>query len=347
MSLTSILKHKEFQEVRDKFKTEFLRPPFDIISEIKAPPLTTNNGVIGVAFDYLLRFYLEYHNREAFRQRDRWVADHSYEMLQKKLITSKDTKIATGYYKDKVFKRKELLKLINDQYEQTKSNYKKFVVNGHLTDEFIANTIFLAKLDVYFRAEIIDKNFDFHDPEDIRDIKAIISLVNAEHFIAKEKCYFNPHFGIGSILVGGADADLIIDNTLIDIKSTKNLELERRDLNQILGYYILSLIGGVNNKPQDKPIEKIGIYFARYGELWTIPVLQLGNEQKFNDFKNWFIHFVIENTEIPNNVKKLLQILSTKQNKVKLRTKKTVISQKSSVSKRKNIPVKKKPTKKR
>lgn len=292
MSLTSVLSDRDNQELRDKLKTLFLRPSFTLKTEIKAVPLTNNYGIVGTAFDYLMRFYLQHINKNTFIQRDVWVAEHSYRKLTDQFTLSKEPEVRTGFKRDKVYKTKELLKIITNQYEQTISNYSNFITYGKLTDDLIANTIFLAKLDVYFRAGMIDQNLDNHNPDDIKDIRSLFALVDNQLFTAKERCYFNPTFGAGSILVGGADADLIIDNTLIDIKATKNLKLEREHLNQVLGYYILSLIGGVNDNPSDRPIENIGLYFARHGELWTVPISQFGDKDKFDEFKNWFISYV-------------------------------------------------------
>jgi hypothetical protein len=292
MSLTSILSGKDNQELRDKFKTEFLRPEFKIQAELKAPPLTTNYTVVGTAFDYLLRFYLQRINKDKFEERGNWVADSAFKTLTDFILSRKGNEIATGFRQDKIYKTKDLLKIITDQYNQTKSNYSKFLKDGIVSDELVANTLYLAKLDVYLRAGIIDQNFDFHHPDDIKDIKAMLSLIDNEKFTAKTKCYFNPTFGAGSAIVGGADADLIIDNTLIDIKATKNLKLDRDHLNQTLGYYILSLIGGVNLKPYTRPIENIGIYYARHGELWTVPISSFGDSHKFSNFKDWFIPYV-------------------------------------------------------
>jgi len=307
MSLTSILSDKNNQELRDKLKTEFLRPAFTLKAEIKAAPLTKNWGTVGTAFDYLMRFYLQHHNKNTFIQRDTWVADHSYEMLTNQFITSKAKEVRTGFHRDKIFRTKDLLKILTDQYDQTKTNYSKYVENGELTDDLIANTIFLAKLDAYFRAGVIDQNFDNHDPDDIKDLKSLISLVDKNNFTAKQKCYFNPTFGQGSMLVGGADADLIIDNTLVDIKATKHLKLERAHLNQVLGYYILSLIGGVNGNPSDRPIENIGLYFARHGELWTLPIQNFGDKGKFEEFKDWFISYVSKGRMTLDDLKDLLE----------------------------------------
>ncbi len=289
MSLTSILTDRNNQELRDKFKSEFLRPSFTLKTEIKAAPLSDNFSIVGTAFDYLMRFYLQFNNKNTFIQSDTWVADHSYNSLTNKFLNSKSPEIMVGF---KFYKTNEFLKIITDQYEQTKTNYNKYIKDGVLTDDLVSNTIFLAKLDVYIRARIIDQNFDFHNPEDIQDIKSLMSLVDKDKFTAKHNCYLNPTFGAGSMLVGGADADLIIDNTLIDIKATKNLKLERAHINQILGYYILSLIGGINDNPNYTPIEKIGLYFARHGELWTLPIKQFGDKRKFEEFKNWFISYV-------------------------------------------------------
>ncbi|MCC3407490.1 MAG: hypothetical protein JGK17_18225 [Microcoleus sp. PH2017_10_PVI_O_A] len=292
MSLTSILSDKKNQELRDKFKTEFLTPSFNLKAKLKAPPLTTNYAIVGTAFDYLLRFYLECHNKDTFIQKDFWVADGSFEKLCLYLNSTTKQELSTGFRGDKVFKKQDFLEIITNQYKDTKINYNNYIENGAITDELICNTIFLAKLDGFYRAGLIDENFDNYNHEDIKDLKSLISLVDNKNFQAKEKYYLNPTFGAGSSLVHGADADLIIDNTLIDIKVTKNLKLDRNYINQVLGYYILSLIGGVNSNPDDKPIENIGIYFARHGELFTIPLVQFGDKQKFEIFKEWFISYL-------------------------------------------------------
>ncbi len=352
MSLTSTLSDKNNQPLRDKFKTEFLRPEFKLQAELKAPPLTTNYTIVGTAFDYLMRFYLQRLNKDTFEDRGNWVADNAYESLTEHTLKRQGKETATGFRKDKIYKTKDLLKIITDQYSQTKKNYSKFLADGIITDELVANTLYLAKLDVYSRAGIIDQNFDFHNPDDITDIKAMLSLVDNEKFTAKSKCYFNPTFGGGSAIVNGADADLIIDNILIDIKATKNLKLERDHINQTLGYYILSLIGGVNLKPFARPIEHIGIYFARHGELWTVPISSFGDSKKFSDFKDWFISYVKPKEKtlkewyeiIEDFVQMAIRLDNRKSEPTKEKPKKKVATKKpvKKAAKKKEAPTKKK-----
>ena len=108
MSLTSILSDRNNQELRDKLKAEFLRPAFNLKTEIRAQPLSTNWGIIGAAFDYLMRFYLQHHNKDTFIQSSTWVADHSYKSLTKQFLTTKQTEIRTGFHREKGFKTKDL-----------------------------------------------------------------------------------------------------------------------------------------------------------------------------------------------------------------------------------------------
>ncbi len=294
MSLTSIIKDINNQELRDKFKIDFPIPEINLNFDLLAPPLTNNYGIIGTAFDYLMRFYLQFHNNSIINQKSEWVADSAYGSLISLLGQSTKKEIKTGFRKDKIFNTKNLLNLLIEQYSQAKINYDNYILNGMITEELVSSTLFLAKLDLYYRNGVIDNSFDYNDPEDIKDITSLICLVDHKKFTAKEKCYLNPTFGKGSILVGGADADLIIDNTLIDIKATKHLKVERVYFNQVLGYYILSLIGGVNNDKLNKPIENLGFYFARHGLLWTIPISELGDNHKFENFKDWFVSYVSE-----------------------------------------------------
>src|SRR5690606_17537093 len=111
----------------------------------------------------------------------------------------------------------------------------------------------------------------------------------------KKHCIVNPTFGKGSSLVGGADADLIIDNTLIDIKSSKNLKLERGDLNQIIGYHLLSIIGGINGKKTPK-IKEIGIYFASYGHIWKMPLSDYYKPKDYEEFAEEFTQLVMDSS---------------------------------------------------
>jgi len=274
MSLTSYLTDPNHQALKTKFKTEFPFPGFTNKDELIASPLTKNYGIIGTAFDYLLRFYLQFHNKDNCIVNDEWVAYIGYEGIRH------------VWKKDKI----ETLKL-SKRFSQAKKRHQLFLETGNLTDELISDTLFLAKLDLYVRSRLIAPDIFIESKLDIEDLRNLYNGINSSVFATTEKCFLNPHFGDGSALVRGADADFILGDTLIDVKVTKNLKIEREYFNQIIGYYILSLIGKINFEYSGNIIKNVGIYFARHGLLWKLPVSSLGNDKKIEDFKNWFVSY--------------------------------------------------------
>lgn len=307
MSLTSFLTNKNNQDVRDKFKQEFVKPKFSSNQEILAPPLTKSYSTVGTAFDYLLRFYLEYLNSGAITKV--WIAYGSCFNLRKVLdelesnTKFKDMPKLTQYIIATFLRkrgynslptRKDVIALFQDFYRkannivlEAKENLHNFLKSGEINDSLIKSALLLAQLEPIYRAGLIDTNIGIIDNRDVEDLRNLLSLFNPKDFKAKEICLLNPSFNYSG-LVGGADADLVIDDMLIDIKTTKNLELRRSDFNQIIGYYALYEIGGINGMPQNYDIKRLGIYFSRYGYLYLIDVQRIIDEIKFIDFLEWF-----------------------------------------------------------
>jgi hypothetical protein len=74
----------------------------------------------------------------------------------------------------------------------------------------------------------------------------------------------NPTF-VGSPDVGGADADLIVDGCLIDIKASVQPNIQPYWLRQLAGYVLLDYA-------DEHHIHSVGIYMARQGTLLTWPL---------------------------------------------------------------------------
>ena len=146
----------------------------------------------------------------------------------------------------------------------------------------------LAQVDPIWRGDVVDENLGTVDKKDIQDLKNLISIVNPEHFKANQACVLNPTFNEASVLVNGADCDIVIDDKIIEIKTTKKLDLKREYFNQLMGYYILYKIGGISGLPRTHQIKRIGVYFSRYGLLYLINLSEIVNEETFPDFVEWF-----------------------------------------------------------
>lgn len=268
MSLTSFLKNKD---VKERFRQEFSKPKFSQNKEILAPPITKRYALMGTAFDYLMRFYLERLNPSATSKT--WVAEISADSLDSGFpYLESSTELAQ--------RAKEII-------IQAKKDHANYLKSGMMNEYIIKSAISLAQLDPIYRAGVIDKNMGIIDEGDIEDLKNLISIVDPELFKANKTCSLNPTFGVGSQLVGGADIDLVIDAMLIDIKTTKFLDFKRDYFNQLLGYYALYKIGGIDGLSQKHEIKTLGIYFSRHGILHSINVADVVNENTFPRFLEW------------------------------------------------------------
>lgn len=84
-----------------------------------------------------------------------------------------------------------------------------------------------------------------------------------QHLLSRPSV-LNPTFA-GSLDVGGADADLVIDGCLIDIKTSVASKLTADYLYQLAGYLLLDYNDSLN-------MNAAGIYMARQGMLFTWPI---------------------------------------------------------------------------
>jgi hypothetical protein len=262
MSLTSFIKNPD---VRKKFKDEFPRQPVPRKKEPIAPPLTKHYALVGTAFDYLLRFYLKRLNPKA--KTSRWVA----EMVPDLLVD--DERL-----------QKKAQRVVAD----AKKAYAHYLKSGKIDKRLLKSVLSLAQLDPIYRSGTNEFGIGKSDELDLQDLKALISLVDPRLFKAKKVIVLNPTFGSASDLVGGADADMLIDNTLIDVKTTKELKVRRDSYNQLIGYYILATIGGISGVRRNHSIERLGFYYSRFGELYTFNVKDAIDPGRFRSFVRWF-----------------------------------------------------------
>jgi hypothetical protein len=285
-------------EVKDRFRFEFSKPDVSRKMELIAPPLTNNYQLVGTAFDYLLRFFIEYNN-QSFIRKDTWIAEQSLSLIE-------------DGFKDNIFTKKKFI-IAKKIIETAHTRHSTYLHNGTISDDLIRSSIQLGRLDLVYRIGLYSEYLDSVRNEDIEDLRNLSSILDPKMFSAKRICIINPCFGFGSYLVGGADADLIIDDNLIEIKTTINPKFERDFFNQLIGYLVLKRIAELQNDtvsekifdkeifdmtsedcdiawPVNHRINNIGVFFSRFCQLKLIDIRDITNNGQFNDdFIQWFV----------------------------------------------------------
>ena len=263
----SLITFVALPEVKNRLKQEYDTPKIQCVQSMQIAPSTQSYGLTGTAFDYLMRFWIETINPGA--ETKRWVAENALAMLELGELQVSDS----------------LKKTVRKLLQEARLCYSDYLKTGKVTDDIVSAAIQLARLDAIYRAGYIDPNIGKVEKSIVDELRDMLKLAKRKDFTAKSYCALNPVFGEASLLVGGADADLIIDDTLIDIKTIKSGKMDMSQFHQLIGYFILNQIGGVNGKKIN--INRLGIYFSRYGELVTFSAENIVNDS-FPQLVEWF-----------------------------------------------------------
>lgn len=135
-------------------------------------------------------------------------------------------------------------------------------------------------------AEIVD---------DLENLAAVFrdSFIGADLIRPDSEVFFNPCFP-SSPLLGGADADIVVDGTLYDFKTTKDATFRPKDASQLWGYYLLSVDDGMWVPPfmfsayegtmvlgPNTQLKRIALYKARFGEIEYVDLASVDADLKY------------------------------------------------------------------
>ena len=245
-------------------------------------PKGKNNIVLGISFDYALRFLLkfEFQEKVEFKEPHLLISvlglnDLRTKLSQNDVFTTIKDKILIKHPSQKLLERLN----IADANSSAAINY--YFSNGRLEKPYLESLIFYAYLEIYFRGGQLYETFDKFDLSDIDELSELISSVDLNIFRPKKSIELNPDFGLLSKFIKGADADLIVDDLLLDFKLVQDLSHFRQYFNQIFTYYLLSKIEGV------KEINSIGLYFARHCQTYVIPISKIAPAKNLANVQKW------------------------------------------------------------
>jgi hypothetical protein len=186
------------------------------------------------------------------------------------------------------YKDTEISRKVRALIDEARQQYTSYLSTGIVSGQLLNSVLCLAQIDPIMRAGYIDPNLGKVYQEDIEDLTNLIEIVSPETFTSQKAVFLNPTFGKASSLVGGADADVILDDLLIDIKTIQKFELQLHAFHQLLGYYILNEMEGIGEEERHIQINRVGIYFSRFGYLCSFKIGEVTDESTLPSFIDWF-----------------------------------------------------------
>ncbi len=289
--------------VKDKIKPLRPPPPRAIPVPLRVEPpegqCRGDAGIVGGAFDYLLRFELQ--RRAPHAVASQWVAETAADKLWSESSPGTwcgydlfyDPSIPGGYPDQRLHPEEvgaRARKAVDDAQAAVARHSKTTDPDRAQLSALAAHAIRLAKLDIVVRAGTLDPNFDGGaSAADVADLLAMLDIVPWDSLVGgDEVLILNPTFGSSSEIVGGADGDLIAGGLLVDFKTTRNDAISVTDIDQLLGYFLLSRHERKTD-PSFPDIRCVGLYYARRGYLWKHPVWTWTEHPGFSSIENWFV----------------------------------------------------------
>jgi len=248
MTLTQFITDKD---VRTAIDNAFPKPNKNITEEIKYEAKTKHYSLIGQVFDYIARFWVERQSDTVSKKE--WTASYGLDIVKQQIPSHAQN--------------------CEQAYENAVDEYDKYIKAGKFNQETAKASIDLARLTSAYRGQLRPLNYiGEYDDGDIEDCLNLYDGLDKSNCLSCSDSVLNPSFEEISKLVGNADADIIIDNKLIDIKTTKNGSFKIDYWRQLVGYAILvDLYNELHEDDNPYPdLNTLCIYYSRHSVLKEI-----------------------------------------------------------------------------
>lgn len=238
-------------------------------------------ALVGTAYDYLLRTRITYIN-DIHVEPNQLVAYIAMCYLAK---TQPSETILFNYMYDTI---KHYLQVLIPLFRIAYQNKTKLTISQ--LEEMILTCLKLAKFDqIYRKSQVISINDLTNESLEpyVQDLMKLWINTDMSLFESKINCFsLNPV--IGNFIYNGkqtaitkADGDLIIDDRMIDIKTTSKIDYEH--FVQVFCYAIM-----INHKFKTK-IDTLQLYFSRYNRIATLSM----NYAELKKLESLFIQSVM------------------------------------------------------
>lgn len=293
MSLTEILSYPDVAAEFDNY----IRIPtsqLQVMPKMVAPPRYHDSyALVGTAFDYCLRFCIAACNQGLVAEQP-WVAE-----IAVKLMEHEAEELPPGLSLEQASKG----------VKRARELYREFLKTKIFTRQLARAALFIAALDKAYRTgpeTVVLRYLKEPLQYEVEDCMRLLRAVPRQMITAKQRVALNPTFGKASKLVRGADADFVIDETLVDIKTTKYYQVIAKQLHQLVGYRILlAACEEYGSTALGTPTITYGaIYFSRHAKLERFHYADLIDRRDFLTLSRWFINYVSDD---PLEVATLIQ----------------------------------------
>jgi hypothetical protein len=321
-------------EVRQEIDSAYPNPGEDAEGGLEVANSGYGHQLVGHAFEYLCRLLLYRRCNEVvtrgYRGHERWSDGEIPPIYVRKFDGMKWERNPEVSNQEEWKELQEELPVWERQQssvtwstdEELAQLVEQYVQTGMNTEGVVKAALINAgwKPDESVHSWINRKAFE----KDILDeMEALFRLLREGDWTDGNSVIVEPEFGGHQYILSGV-GDFIVDDSLVDIKTTQNRSFTNEFWRQLLLYYVLCDIqpiiydirgyADMENSSHIKypQINRVGIYFARYGELQTIRMEEVIDDmEKYEEFRAWIVDRAIEeNRHAQKNYSDVREVLT-------------------------------------
>lgn len=274
--------------VRQKINSTFPKPIDRVEEDLQASQISDRQALIGMAGDYLCAFWL-----------CRFTGCSWPGFSKGRSITTES---------------------VEKRLESAQEDIERYLKNGIMSRGTIEAALCLAQRANYLEQRHqhwvkykIERTADPADgPKDtvigdfgvdeIADLRNLFKVLHELEPLTGSEIVLWPAFYWREDLLAGI-GDFLVDGVLLDVKTTEDPTWTPAYWRQLVTYYLINdihrelTVADVykREKTPAYDIEEIGVYFARYGVVKSVPTTRLIRDQeKYQRFRAWFTNKAIE-----------------------------------------------------
>lgn len=312
----------KIDEVRQEIDSTYPNPGSDAEGELEAENSGYSHKLIGSSFEFLCRLQLYRECREVviphprYRGKNRWGGNE----IPPTPVTVFDGMRWEDY--NDISSKEEWEEMKEDlpvwkrpwsavkwtENEELSKLAAQYVETGMNTEGVVKAALLNAG---WKPSENVHSwiNRDAFEEDLLEEMEGLFSLLREQDWTSGDVVFEKPTFGEHRYILLG-EGDFIVDDLLLDIKTTQNRSFTNLFWRQLLIYYVLSDIQRIlcdvdgrtygNESFEEKypKIKRVGIYFARFGELKTVDLEEvIDDQERYEEFRAWVVDRAIEENQ--------------------------------------------------
>lgn len=299
----------QLDDVRSEIDRTYPNPGTDVCGEVEVEHHSHSHILVGDSFDRLCKCWLSHRCQTVIDpQQTRTRLWHTGNLIPERetliyengdqpdeAILESERLVSKSSHRDRT-----IVRMVPEPLHNAGKQITQFIETGMDANSAVSAALLYSGWSPESSDGPSTLDMDSFNDELVEEVQGLFNHLRSQEWTTGDCVYLGPNFGRHSCILEG-EADFIVDDMLIDVKTTADGRFTKRHWRQLLAYYILNdiqreLYEATDRTDEEYPeITTVGVYFARFAELRRIRIENVIDDwDAYRRFRAWFVDRAIE-----------------------------------------------------